>query len=380
MYFLTKRDPNYSIKGSRDPLGFQVIWQEAGRRVIPHLSTVSSSVRDFQILCIAHACKNELKIPDAEFENFFIRLEQVLGYTRFIYCNDDSFNGIDRVKKRADRNIFTISTNPDDQLMSNQKAYGIWGKYIRPFMDTELTKHPDFDSAYGQKLRANPDFNKVAKQLKDLPPAGSRRIDKAKLENFQHLLDQPFGKESELLSSHLLKDNFHGELLRIVRQKRGFREGVSLFALLDTLGSESENGAFLSSLDYIRNTEMVLSPLNRIFRYLQTKSYWSFREIKADEFIAKWRTTPDAKSLHEPSRTLATLLRASNADLVGGLMERNKEVADWRNAQPWIRRTPSGLEVYHYEGARFDESYDPTAQSDNSYFLYTFLNIYRQLN
>ncbi len=55
MYFITEQDPNYSIKGSRDPLGFQVVWQAAGRKLIPNLSTVSGSIKDFQILCLAYA-------------------------------------------------------------------------------------------------------------------------------------------------------------------------------------------------------------------------------------------------------------------------------------------------------------------------------------
>ena len=71
MYFLTEKDPNYSVKGSRDPLGFQVIWQAAGRRLIPYLSTVSITVMDFQILSIAFALKKELNIPEEEFEPFF---------------------------------------------------------------------------------------------------------------------------------------------------------------------------------------------------------------------------------------------------------------------------------------------------------------------
>ena len=83
MYFITDKDPNYTIKGSRDPLGFQVIWQAAGRNLIPFLSTVSGSIKDFQILCLAYALKKELKIEDKQFEPFFLRFEQMMAYTRF---------------------------------------------------------------------------------------------------------------------------------------------------------------------------------------------------------------------------------------------------------------------------------------------------------
>jgi len=47
MYFITDQDPNYTLKGSRDTLGFQVVWQTAGRKLIRFLLTVSGSIKDF---------------------------------------------------------------------------------------------------------------------------------------------------------------------------------------------------------------------------------------------------------------------------------------------------------------------------------------------
>lgn len=134
-YFLTNQDPNYTIKGSRDPLGFQEIWQAAGKRLIPYLSTVSWNIKDFQVLCLAYALKKELKIEDKDFEPFFIRFEQMMAYTRFRINPRETVNGIDKVSKimTPHPSSVRISTAAVDQLLSNQKAYGIWGKYIRPF-------------------------------------------------------------------------------------------------------------------------------------------------------------------------------------------------------------------------------------------------------
>jgi hypothetical protein len=33
-YYLTLPDPDYLPKGSRDPLGFQVVWQHQGKKII----------------------------------------------------------------------------------------------------------------------------------------------------------------------------------------------------------------------------------------------------------------------------------------------------------------------------------------------------------
>ena len=130
MYFITEQDPNYSIKGSRDPLGFQVVWQAAGRKLIPYLSTVSGSIKDFQILCLAYALKKELKIEDKQFEPFFLRFEQMMAYTRYKSYPKEGFNGVDKVRKLMSGNPASvrISSAIADQLLSNQKAYGIGGK------------------------------------------------------------------------------------------------------------------------------------------------------------------------------------------------------------------------------------------------------------
>ena len=42
--FLTEQDPNYRIKGSRDPLGFQTVWARTARPLIKHVSSVSSGI------------------------------------------------------------------------------------------------------------------------------------------------------------------------------------------------------------------------------------------------------------------------------------------------------------------------------------------------
>lgn len=380
MYFITESDPNYTIKGSRDPLGFQVIWQAAGRSIVPHLSTVSAAIRDFQILCIAYALKKELQITDETFEPFFMRIEQMMGYTRYLHCKDESFNGIDRVKRKSNDNRFYISGRQDDQLMSSQKAYGIWGKYIRPFTDIAIADHPDFEQVYLQKIRTHPAIIKQAKSFKNKRPDERSTIFKNDLQAFCDLLNKPSGTEKELLTQHLLQDKHQGAFYKQVQENDGFRGEVSLFALIDTLRTSTINESFSAALEHIKQTEKVLSPLNHIFRRLQMRSYWSLADIESDPFISAWRTQPDTTLLSEDITSLAGLLQLSNTDLVKGLLQRNEHVVSRRHSAPWMRLTASGLEVNHNEGAMFDERYNPDTHAGNSYFLFTFIHIYRQLN
>ncbi|MFW5916048.1 MAG: hypothetical protein ACOCTM_01105, partial [Bacteroidota bacterium] len=74
MYYFTALDPNFRIKGSRDPLGFQSIWSAKGRKVVAYLSTVSQNLRDFMIL--AYATHFYYNRDDWYFLNFFLKFEQ----------------------------------------------------------------------------------------------------------------------------------------------------------------------------------------------------------------------------------------------------------------------------------------------------------------
>ncbi len=132
MPFLTKIDSNAAVKGSRDPLGVQAIWTQLGRRIVPNLTTVSTSLRDFTTTILGYAFAEELA-GKAEPLDVFLRWEQWAAYTR---AQDDPrtfVRGVERVKERltaGDR--VTISVSREHQILSNQKTYGLWGLYSMP--------------------------------------------------------------------------------------------------------------------------------------------------------------------------------------------------------------------------------------------------------
>ncbi len=122
MLHLSLPDPDYRIKGSRDPLGFQTIWQSLGRTVIKYLSTVSSNLKDFQVLSYAWYFYGDR--DPKYFLNFFFKFEQACGFARGEYLKNDSFNGIDFVRKNLNKETFSFSTKNEHTLLSNQKSYG----------------------------------------------------------------------------------------------------------------------------------------------------------------------------------------------------------------------------------------------------------------
>ena len=381
MYFISEQDPNYSIKGSRDPLGFQVVWQAAARKLIPYLSTVSSSIKDFQILCLAYALKKELKIEDKQFEPFFLRFEQMMAYTRYKSYPKEGFNGVDKVRKLMSGNpsTVTISSTIADQLLSNQKAYGIWGKYNSPFSEMRLTEMPEYSNVYIFKVLNNGAFLRQATLLSKKRDAQPAYIESDKMDEWSEFLQKPSGIEKKLFIDKLLDDTCGKELLIQIDNNPDFRD-LSFYELIQALTNASSNSNFKAILGYISNTEKVICPLNRIFRYLQTKSYWKNEEIETDPYIKNWRSTFESKSFDETTRSLATLLTLSNYELVLGLVKRNEEVAARRNSAAWMQFTERGLEVNHFEGAFFREEYDPETQNDFNYFFSTFISLHKQLN
>ena len=51
-----------------------------------------------------------------------------------------------------------ISNLNSEQILSNQKAYGIWGKYNRPFSSMSITEDPAFEDIYRSKIQSNNEF------------------------------------------------------------------------------------------------------------------------------------------------------------------------------------------------------------------------------
>ncbi len=377
MYFLTEKDPNYTIKGSRDPLGFQVIWQAAGRKLIPHLSTVSNNIVDFQIICLAYTIKKELNIEDKDFEPFFIRFEQMMAYTRFKNKSDKErgFNGVDKVRKIMTTMPSSIKVSTEDQILSNQKAYGIWGKYNRPFTDMHITKLNTFDAIYSEKFKSNTTLNKQVNSILKK----ETRLKMDLLESFGAALEKPLLEEKELFIKTVLQDTCNQELLLIFNKNQDWKK-LSFYELIDYLIKNSTNENFKAILRYIIQNEKTISPLNRIFRYLQTKSYWKNEDIEQDDFISNCRNAIDTTGFDDTLRSLALLHSATNLDLVKGIVIRNETICNSRNSSPWMELTEKGVDVNHFEGALYNLDYQPEVNNDNTYFLWSFISLYNQLN
>ncbi|MCA9576177.1 MAG: hypothetical protein H6726_00135 [Sandaracinaceae bacterium] len=146
MHFLTEIDPRAAVAGSRDPLGLQPIWSALGREVVGNLTTVTTSVRGFTTLILGLYFADELVaaggVPEAERVSAFLRFEQLAAYSRAQGSNGEEAGrilGITRVRRALHPGKgVPIGVGGDEQIMSNQKVYGLWGLYSRAGMSSGL--------------------------------------------------------------------------------------------------------------------------------------------------------------------------------------------------------------------------------------------------
>ena len=138
--FLTLLDPRAKIKGSRDPLGLQVLWTKLGRQVVSNLTTVTTSLRGFSVLLLglyfAECAIAERRVSPNQLVSLFLKFEQIAAYSRVaariaqsLDYTEDEIRGIQRVKKNLTKKRVHISADPTCQILANQKTYGLWGLY-----------------------------------------------------------------------------------------------------------------------------------------------------------------------------------------------------------------------------------------------------------
>lgn len=135
--FFTLEDPRAKIQGSRDRLGVQPAWSGFGRHLVTNLTTASDSVRGFAVLLLGRYFAERL-IGDGiageqEALPIFLRTEQLCAYARHVANAADDIRGIERVKKFVKEGpSIRIENGPEGWILTDQKAYGLWGLFTVP--------------------------------------------------------------------------------------------------------------------------------------------------------------------------------------------------------------------------------------------------------
>lgn len=382
MYFLSALDPNYRLKGSRDPLGFQSLWAAAGHKAVKHLSTVSSNLKDFMILCYGIHFYGE-RDPKG-FIPFFLKLEQVFAYARRIHNNDTSFNGIEFINKKVTDSQFHISLK--DSILSNQRTYGIYGKYIRPMRDMGITNDTNFPSVMESalsKTERNLVFNLVDKLLVE---NGQRiTLSKDELIPFAELLKELTFEERNLFREYILKipnvEHAQNNLYEVIVSNPEIADArFQLHQIIQSILSCNEtNESLKHALIIISNTDKVLHPLNVVFTHLLSKSFWTIEDIQNENLFQQLPGRANYDFTDDTMQRLNSMLGLTVVDLVKEVVIRNEEVSKQRGNKAWVEEDKKLFRILYGENGFRINSIDNDGGFEFSYFLNNYLSLFKQI-
>jgi hypothetical protein len=389
---LTDLNPNLAVKGSRDPLGIQRIWTRFGRNVIGNLTTVSSSVRDFSTLMLGYyfAARISDERRSASPLDIFLRWEQLAAYSRAIVNEDYSFRGTELVTRRLNETSDTvvISAQPSNQILSNQKTYGLWGLYSVParlsgILDDELpclsaSAQAFVEANYISKLSkvTGPDAHQLAHVLS---------LESSKLQvTGRHsnwfraiggvLRPELHGAEQAFFRTHLEEggpnDSTAGrqkqfaQLLKEHAFGQNFAWSVqSVGALAKSASKNSGQEKLSQHLHEVQVIEPVLALSAMFFAYLQGSQGAKVKEVAA-LLRGKWGAKIshiDAKAVAELKAPIAAATDFETSErwikiagvlecgdyegLVELVLQQNKSVMAGRGGAPWIEESGGKLQV-----------------------------------
>ena len=382
MFFLTEQDSNYRIKGSRDPLGFQPIWQSLGRTVIKYLSTVSGNVKDFQILSYAWYFYGDRNTKD--FLPFFYKFEQAYGFARGAYIKDDAFNGIDFVRKNLNKDRFSFSNRGQDTLLSNQKSYGIFGKYNRPFTEMKFKEQTEFREIMESSLKEKVDYDKLKLKVEILIKEEIVEFSKEELKIFADSIASITTIEKEFYTKHILKsdgDHVQNELFDLFSEYADLTkfESFNLFAFIDALRQKTISKELSDKIDEIEKSEKVLTPFVYLFKTLQSSPVWKINDIESESIFDSF-----PKAFNHPFKTdvikkLNESLSKNPSEQAIEAVRRNKAVSDNRGNSAWIKLEGNELVTCYADGKRHIDKFNNDVEFEHNYFIPTYISMYKQI-
>jgi hypothetical protein len=385
MFFITEPDVNFRIKGSRDPLGFQSIWQKLGRRIIKNLSTVSVNIRDFQVMSFAWYFWRER--PENGFMPFFYKFEQASAYAREIYFENSSYNGKEFVSKRKNDGSFCLSTDKADTILSNQKSYGIFGKYNRPFTEMKIKHQDDFYSVMQTAIKQTTNSQKLADLVEKIISEDVVVVTKDDLKPIADLLGKLSGAEKQYYEKHILENSSHkaqNELYGLLKTHPEFRTtAFQLYPFIKSLLHKNISEELKASLIEIRNTEGVLYSYANLFRHLQSRPVWGLGDIAEESLFKYFPKKQDYVFEHSEVIELNNelqYLKNETSKIAIAAVNRNEKVSMRRNNSAWIKLENNKLIRYYADGGREISKLDVFNEYENNYFLPTYISLFNQID
>lgn len=414
MAFLSLLDDRARPKGSRDPLGFEMVWTHLGRKVVGNLTTITSSLGNFATALVGFAWAHEHSagVPVGKrhlhVQDLFLKYEQLAAYLRRL-GGDYGIMGITRVRRRLedgeDAQTISFGPGPEQQILSDQASYGLWGLYSTALRDTGLVKGDDREPtekgrAIAEEIRKHFDQGKWMDDVllresgvtvEDLLKHASAFVKAIRHKSVQTQLKRDLltGNATHALQKTLWEVTQNIDLLPISdRDLSRFIQVVK-----DRLRPESPGHAKLAkSLEDIRGSERLLVAANNLFHYCRRKDAERFENVVAE--IRKRRYSyahlPSPEDVPLPGGqygrdgALLEILRAlrdgDHHQALRLILQLNRDVMKQRGGAPWVEIENGDtlrVRVKNERAKLRNQNYIET-HWEYDYFLGSFLRIAKE--
>ncbi len=416
MAFISLLDDRAKPKGSRDPLGFEMVWTHFGRKVVGNLTTITSSLGNFAtaLLGFTWAHEHSGKARESERQlrvrDYFLAYEQLAAYLR-CHAGDDGIMGITRAKRRLlevsedETQEIALGAGMELQILSDQASYGLWGLYSTALRDTGLVKGDDREPTekgrtIAKQIRehfGHPNWmNKVlldrrSVTIGELGEYASTFVTAIRHKSVQTLL------QAELLTGGA-RHALQGKLWEATQDigistiQSGDLSGYIL-KVLDRLRTARQGHADLCKcLEDILRIERLLVAANNIFHYCRRKDGETLANIVAN--VNKRGYSYDHLPVEEDMPRLVGQLRRGGALLklcsalrkldhgraLHLVLKLNRDVMRQRGGAPWVEIEDRGtLRVrVKSERAELCKQHHLETYWDYDYFLGSFLQIAKE--
>ncbi len=391
--FLSLQDPRELPKGSRDPLGFEVVWTRYGRKIVSNLTTITGSIEEF--LTALYGFYLSQVEDEEEQRHRFMRYEQLAGYLRE-YANRHGNNkggfvrGVTRVSARLSElksdntKVLTLSPMKRDMILSNQTAYGLWGLYSTAMDISGLIKARSVTVQGEELAKTMADSDSDLQNFLRSKIANDTTLSLDEIKRFSDRFAKLLHREhrSRLLEI-LLRGNegsLQEKLFHFIDRldEHRWKQVQSDIWYLAQLRSDMET-PLKNAFEDIVHVDMTLWLCNKLFEYLRLPQ-WANKPL--ENIIAEIERKDPKVVLDEPPSNFDDDLKMFRfqwndqeyRQALETLLQRHLKIMQTRGGAPWVEMTPKGMKIRI-------EAPDATLELDKpghayDYFLGSYVRIY----
>jgi hypothetical protein len=135
-FFFTLLDDSLRPRGSRDPLGTELLWSRVGRKLVGNLTTVTAHLDNFILTLVGfHLCIDQ-KGGQTDWVSFE-RFEQLTARAR-VARSLEGVIGVRRIR-RSEGFPVPLGAGTDARILDDQRQAGLWGLYSSALAASGLT-------------------------------------------------------------------------------------------------------------------------------------------------------------------------------------------------------------------------------------------------